>query len=194
MTRNILVLDGHPASGTFSQALTESYARGAQEAGHEVRLHHLSEMTFNPDFGTADFKKAPPLEPDLKAFWDDLVWCDHLVIAHPLWWGGLPAVLKGLFDRVLLPGFAFKYVKGKALPEPLLKGRTSRILLSSDTPPFFLKLIYGYGVKKQMERQILKFCGIKPNRFTEFGSMLKSTPEQRQAWLSKVEGFGRKGE
>ncbi|MDN3719732.1 NAD(P)H-dependent oxidoreductase [Roseibium salinum] len=42
-----------------------------------------------------------------------MVWCEHFVVVHPLWWGGLPAKLKGVFDRILLPGMAFRYVSGK---------------------------------------------------------------------------------
>ncbi|WP_417667373.1 NAD(P)H-dependent oxidoreductase [Roseibium sp.] len=192
MSRKILILDGHPAESSFCEALALSYGRGAEKAGHEVRVHRLAEMSFDPDFGTSDFKKAPPLEPDLQAFWNDLVWCDHFVLTHPLWWGGLPARLKGLFDRALLPGKAFKYVKGKDLPQPLLKGRSSRVLLTSDTPAVFLKWIYGHGVKKQTDRQILKFCGIAPNRYSEFASMIKSTPDQRAKWLQSVEAMGAK--
>ncbi|WP_153769798.1 NAD(P)H-dependent oxidoreductase [Labrenzia sp. CE80] len=192
MTRKILILDGHPEQGSYCEALTKSYAKGAARAGHDVRVHRLAEMTFDPDFGTSDFKKAPPLEPDLQAFWDDLVWCDHLVLAHPLWWGGLPARLKGLFDRALLPGKAFKYNRGKDMPDPLLKGRSSRILMTSDTPPLFFRWIYGSSVKKQTQRQILKFVGFAPNRFSQFASMIKSTPDQRKDWLDKVEDLGRR--
>lgn len=192
MTRKILVLDAHPEAGSFSQALAEHYGAGASEKGHSIRFHQISKMSFDPDFGTSDFKKAPSLEPDLAAFWDDLVWCEHFVMVHPLWWGGHPAKLKGLFDRILLPGKAFKYYTGKGLPEGLLKGRTARVVITMDTPAWILKWIYGRGVIKQTNFQILKFCGIKPNRFDIVGPMIKSTKAQREVWLSKAEALGRK--
>lgn len=192
MSKKILVLDGHPAEGTFCGALAEHYAQGATKAGHEVRVQQLSKMAFDPNLGVAGFSNTPPLEEDLEAFWESLVWCDHVVISHPLWWGGMPAKLKGLFDRVLLSGKAFKYIKGKDLPAQLLKGRSARVLLTSDTPRFYLKWLYGHGVKKQTERQILKFCGIRPKGYSQFASMIKSTPEQRGVWLRSVEGLGAK--
>ncbi len=189
MTR-ILVLNGHPKTDSYCGALAARYADGAIKAGHAVRTRDLGALDFDPDFHVSDFKKAPPLEPDLQAFWDDLVWCEHLVIAHPLWWGGMPAKLKGLFDRVLLPGKAFNYIKGKDLPEQLLKGRSARILLTSDTPSIYLNWLYGFGLKKQANRQILNFCGIRPSRWTQFASMIKSTADQRDGWLRQAEALG----
>ena len=49
-----------------------------------------------------------------------------MVIFTPIWWGALPAKLKGLIDRTFLPGFAFQYEEGKLMPKQLLKGRTAR--------------------------------------------------------------------
>ncbi|GAB4538934.1 MAG: NAD(P)H-dependent oxidoreductase [Roseibium sp.] len=191
MTR-ILVLDGHPARDTFSGALAQAYADQAQRNGHEVRVCHLSRMAFDPDFGVASFKDAKPLEPDLEAVWQDIQWCEHFVLSHPLWWGGLPAKLKGLFDRVLLPGAAFQYVKGKAVPEKLLKGRTSQVLVTSDTPGWYFRWIYGSGVRKQTERQILGFCGLKPVGYHMFSPIRGSSDADRSALLERAAALGHK--
>lgn len=191
MTR-ILVLDGHPAEGAFCGALAREYAEKAREQGHEVRLRHLAELTFDPDFGVSSFKDAKPLEPDLQAIWDDLTWCQHFVVAHPLWWGGLPAKLKGLFDRILLPGAAFQYVRGKPLPEKLLKGRTSQVLVTSDTPGWYFRWIYGAGVRKQTEKQILDFCGLKPKGYHMFSPIRGSDDASRAKMIGRAANLGRR--
>ncbi|MES0882964.1 NAD(P)H-dependent oxidoreductase [Roseibium sp. SCP14] len=191
MTR-ILILDGHPAKGSFCGALAGEYAENALKKGHEVRVLHLSEMKFDPDFGTSDFKNAPELEPDLQALWNDITWCDHVVIAYPLWWGGHPAKLKGLFDRVLLPGKAFKYVSGKALPEKLLEGRTAEVLVTADTPGWIFRWLYGAGSRKQTEKQILSFCGLKPKGYHIFSPISGSNDSARAKMLSRAGHLGRK--
>lgn len=191
MTR-ILVLDGHPEFGSFCGSLASAYADEAEARGHEVRLRHLSKMAFDPDLGTSSFAKTPPLEPDLEAIWQDIVWCQHMVVAHPLWWGGHPAKLKGLFDRVLLPGKAFQYVKGKALPDKLLAGRTSQVLVTSDTPNWFYRLVYGSGSRKQTEKQILGFCGLKPKGYHMFSQIMGSTDEGRAKMIERAAALGRK--
>ena len=161
MAKKILVLDGHPARESFCGALATQYAAAATQKGHDVRVVRLADLSFDPDLGTSSFSKIKPLEDDLEAFWESLQWCDHFVIAHPLWWGGLPAKLKGLIDRVLLPGKAFQYVPGKALPAKLMSGRTSEVLVTSDTPGWAFRLMYSLAIRKQMKRQILDFCGLK---------------------------------
>jgi len=191
MTR-ILVLDGHPAEGAFCGALAQSYADQAQQEGHDVKVRRLSQMTFDPDFGVSSFRDPKPLEPDLEAVWDDIVWCQHLVLAHPLWWGGLPAKLKGLFDRIMLPGSAYQYVKGKPLPEKLLKGRTAQVLVTSDTPGWYFRWIYGAGVKKQTEKQILGFCGLKSKGYHMFSPIRGSQDTGRAKMLARAADLGRR--
>ncbi len=190
--KRILVIDGHPQSGSFCGALALEYGQTATEEGHEVRLRHLSEMRFDPDFGTSDFKNAPALEPDLATLWDDITWCEHIVISYPLWWGGHPAKLKGLFDRVLLPGKAFKYVPGKTVPEQMLGGRTAEVLVTADTPGWIFRWLYGAGTRKQTEKQILAFCGFKPKGYHLFSPIHGSNDDQRARMLGKAGALGRR--
>lgn len=190
MTR-ILVLDGHPAQGSFCGALAGEFAREAAGCGHEVRVRHLFEMTFNPDFGTSDLHDAPALEPDLQEIWEDIVWCQHFVLVHPLWWGGHPAKLKGLFDRVFLAGKAYQYVPGKMIPEKLLKGRTAQVLVTADTPGWIFRWIYGSGTRKQTEKQILAFCGLKPRGFDLFAPIHNSSEQARTRMLARAARLGR---
>ncbi|MTH95443.1 flavodoxin family protein [Roseibium sp. RKSG952] len=190
MARRVLVLDGHPAGETFCGALAGAYADAARKAGHDVRIRHLSSMTFDPDFGFASYRDFKPWEPDLVAFWADLEWCEHVVIAHPLWWGGLPAKLKGLIDRVLLPGKAFSYERGDKMPKKLMDGRSSEVLVTADTPGWFFRLVYGSGVRKQMKHQILNFCGLKMKGYAWFSPIRSSTGDSRAAMLARAARLG----
>lgn len=190
MAKKILVLDGHPAKDSFCGALAAAYADAAKKNGHNVRVLQLADLSFDPDFGSGSFKSIKPLEADLEAFWSDLEWCNHFVVAHPLWWGGLPAKLKGLIDRVLLPGKAFKYVPGKALPAKLMTGRTSEVLVTADTPGWIFRLIYGLAIKKQMKLQILEFCGLKLKNYAWFAPIHQSTETARTKMLGKAARLG----
>ena len=55
------------------------------------------------------YKQRLELEPDLLAAIDAIKACDHMVWVHPVWWGGLPALLKGFIDRMFLPSIMFDY-------------------------------------------------------------------------------------
>lgn len=191
MSRRILIADLHPARLSFSAALAQAYRDGAEAAGHQVRTARLSEMSFDPDFGQASFRNAPALEPDLESFRESLLWAEHVVLVSPMWWGGLPAKAKGLFDRTLLPGFAFDPRQRRmGLPKPLLAGRTGRLILTSDTPGWALWLMYARALKHQVQRQILSYVGLKPRGFTHFSPVEYSTPDLRARWLRETTALG----
>jgi putative NADPH-quinone reductase len=191
MSRRILIVDLHPGRLSLSAALAQAYAAGAEAAGHAVRTTRLSEMSFDPDFGQAGFRNAPALEPDLEAFRDNLLWAEHVVLVAPMWWGGLPAKAKGLFDRILLPGFAFDPRQRRmGVPKPLLTGRTAHFILTSDTPALAFWLIYSRALKRQVHRQILAFVGLKPVRHTHFSPVEHSTPDLRARWLTNTRLLG----
>lgn len=184
--KRILILNGHPGETSLSRTFAETYAAAAEAAGHEIRLTHLNDLTFDADFGNGGYGRTKPLEPALEKVLEDLEWSQHLVLASPMWWGGLPAKLKGLIDRAFLPGRTFD-TSGKkgGLPKPLLKGRTARLILTSDTPGWFMRLIYKNALVWQLRRQILGFVGIKPSHLTWFSGASHPSSERVQQWIKK---------
>lgn len=190
-SKRILVLDGHPGEQTLSRSLAEAYRQAAEQAGHEVRLAHLNEMVFDSDFGGGGYRSTKPLEPDLQQVLSDLKWSEHFVLVAPMWWGGLPAKLKGLFDRVLLPGETFDTRrKRKGFPFPLLGGRTARVVMTSDTPGWLMAAFYRNALFTQLRRQILGFVGIKPTRITHLSGASGASPDVVGRWLRQVEKLG----
>ena len=187
----VLVINGHPGIQSLSRQIAESYATGAKQAGHSVRMTQLSEMTFDMDHGEGGYRRLKPLEPDLERFLDDLNWANHVVLSTPMWWGGLPGKLKGLLDRTLLPGRTFDprtIVRGA--PKPLLSGRTARVFMTSDTPAWAMAAIYGNALFKQLRRQIFGFVGIKPTRITHFNRASHPDSTQVQRWLQRAAELG----
>lgn len=188
------MVNAHPAVTSFSGALADAYEQGAVAAGHVVRRHNLHEMAFDDDFGQAGFRGAKPLEPSLLAFMESLHWSQQIVLVTPMWWGGLPARAKGLFDRAFLPGTAFDpRHKTMGLPKPLLAGRGARLILTSDTPWWAFSLLYRSAVRHQVTNQIFGYVGVKPTRFTHLSPVEHSTPEIRAGWLRDIGALGGKG-
>lgn len=188
-SKNILVINGNPKPGSLCQALAEHYARGAAEAGHRVRTVHLHQLQFALSLGQGH-AIAQALEPDLQQLQQALHEAEHLVWAYPVWWGSVPALLKGALDRVLLPGFAFRYTKGQALPDQLLKGRSARLLVCMDTPPWYFRWLQGAPAHRMMKRTVLEFCGIRPVRISEFAPVLHSDDVRRRRWLAEAGRLG----
>ncbi|WP_264211630.1 NAD(P)H-dependent oxidoreductase [Leisingera thetidis] len=192
--RKILILNGHPGQTSLSKSLCDAYRTAAEKEGHEVRSHDVSAMQFDMDYGQSGYRNPKPLEPDLEAFLKDLEWAGHVVMAAPLWWGAVPAKLKAVFDRALLPGRAFdtRSVNFMGLPAPMLTGKTARVLLTSDTPALWLRLFYGNAVKTFISRQILGFVGIRPTRFTTFAPATDAPEAKVETWLRTAAALGGK--
>lgn len=190
MPKQILVVLGHPRVDSLCGALAQHYIDGARAAGHEVRVLRLAELRFDPILH-GGYQGSQPLEPDLAAAREAITAAQHLVWVYPLWWGGMPALVKGFIDRVFLPGFAFKYRQGSPFWDRLLTGRSAEVLVTMDSPPWYFWLVNHMPGHHQMRKTILQFCGITPVRIHSFGSVKGSTPARREAWLHKALALGR---
>ncbi|MDP1509396.1 NAD(P)H-dependent oxidoreductase [Paenibacillus sp. CMAA1739] len=190
MSKRILVIQGNPIADSYGEALAQSYVKGAEDAGAEVRLLQLSALEFNPNL-SGGYQNKLALEPDLIQAQEWIKWAEHLVFVFPIWWGSLPALMKGFIDRTFMPGFAFKYQKGKPLPDKLLKGRTARLISTMDGPHWYYRLVQGQPGHRMMKDSTLHLCGVKPVRATTIDLMNKRTDQQRNEWLSKIEQLGR---
>ncbi|MDH0896826.1 MULTISPECIES: NAD(P)H-dependent oxidoreductase [Pseudomonas] len=187
--KRILLILGTPKHDSLCQALAEAYTQGARGEGHIVHQLRLGELQFDPILREG-YGQNQALEPDLLEAQRQIHWAEHLVFVYPVWWGGVPALLKGFFDRTFLPGFAFKYRNRSQLWDKLLTGRTADLLVTLDTPPWYFRWIYGAPAHRQMVRTILGFCGIRTRRLAEFAPVRPSSEEQRQGWLRKAERLG----
>jgi len=188
----IFVLVGHPRRDAFAAALAARYVEGARAAGHEVRVTSLADLPVGlvtPDYKAGDEARAAWVG-DVQAAIEA---CEHWVIVAPLWWGSVPAALDALLEQVLLPGFAFRYRAGGLGWDRLLAGRSARVILTMDTPPWYLRWFLGRPVVRRLKAQVLGFCGIAPVEFTLLGSVKTSSPATREGWLAQVAALGRRG-
>lgn len=173
VSHKIFILLGHPDDDSLNATLAMEYERGALEAGHEVRRMNLGDMKFDPILRQG-YRTIQGLEPDLKMFQENVNWCDHFVIFYPTWWSSMPALLKGVFDRSWLPGFAYKFT-GEFSWKKLMKGKTARVVVTSDNIPFAEWFLFG-DTTNEIARGILGFAGfkVKVKKFgylKHFGSM-----------------------
>ena len=192
MTQRILVILGHPSDTSFGSALADTYTHAAKNAGHEVRVLRLGHLHFDPILHNG-YAEIQALEPDLLAAQSDILWATHLTFVFPIWWGGIPALMKGFIDRTFLPGFAFKYRAGKAFPDKLLQGRTAHLLVTLDTPAWYYRWFQRMPGIHQVRKTTLRFCGITPVKTLLFGPVLGSTAARRSTWLKQAGALFKKG-
>jgi len=187
--KNILIINGHPDKNSLCCSLAETYKEGCESNGANCTLVNLTDLEFDPILHYG-YKQRTELEPDLVKMQEAILKADHLVFVYPTWWGTYPALLKGFFDRVFLPGFAFKYRENSLFWDKLLKGKSARLIVTMDTPKWYYSLVYKSPGHNSLRKGILEFCGIKPVRISAFGPVKTSDDKKREKWLSKVRKLG----
>lgn len=122
---NVLIVYAHPEPQSFSHAMKETAVKALHEAGHKVEVSDLYLDQFNPVAGRHDFKvqgnsskfhyqseqlfasENDHFSDDVAREQERLLNLDLIILIFPLWWGGMPAIIKGWFDRVLAYGVAY---------------------------------------------------------------------------------------
>jgi len=189
--KKILVILGNPDSETFSGRLATQYVESAKEAGHEVEQINIHDLVFDPILHKG-YKEIQELEPDLLMVQEKINWADHIVFVYPNWWCTMPALLKGLFDRMWLPGFAFNFDKKSKKLIQRLKGKTARVIIVAGThSPFQTWWQFG-DYTNEISHGILGFAGIK-TKVKVFGPSERVDDSELDEWAEEVAKLGKKG-
>lgn len=186
---DVLIIDGHPDPSSLCAALACNHAEGLREGGSSVDILALRDLAFDPILHMG-YRDHQPLEPDLLRAQQLISDAKRIVVVVPVWWGSMPALLKGFFDRTLERGWAFRYLPN-GMPEGLLAGRSARVIVTTDSPGWYLRFIQGDPTVRSLVRSTLQFCGLRPVDLTRIGPVHKSSAEQRQRWLDLVRAQGR---
>lgn len=187
--QKVLIINGHPNLDSFNYGIAAAYKQGVLTAGAEVKEIVVADLTFNLNLKYG-YQKRTDLEPDLLDALEKIKWCDHMVWIHPVWWGGLPAILKGFIDRVFLPGFVFQYRENSVWWDKLLIGKSARIITTLDQPSWYYWLMFGRPSVNQLKKSTLEFCGVKPVKVSYVGPIRNSTAEFREKQLKKILQLG----
>lgn len=97
MRKRVLVILGHSSEASLCGAIADAYLKGAKAAERDVRFLSLGKLNFDPILRDG-YNTIQALEPDLIAAQESITWAEHLVFVYPIWWGSIPAILKGFFD------------------------------------------------------------------------------------------------
>ena len=180
---NILIINGHPDKESFVSALFNKYVENINQSKHEVKVLNLAEMKFDPVLRFGLRKRMDP-DKEIELSQELIKWADHFVLFYPIWFGAVPSLLKGWFERVFMPGIAYN-MDGFRIKK-LLKGKTSHLVITSGSPVFF-QVLTGNIELKTMKR-LLGFCGIKTILVDRLGMVKEEYQkvEKREMFLEHI--------
>ena len=125
-----LIVYAHPNSGSLNHFFKQTVLESLQESGAEIEVRDLNQINFNPVLSLDDMngQRMGKVADDVKTEQNFITWADCIIFIYPIWWTGMPAIMKGYIDRVFSYGFAYRYDQG--IQKGLLTGKKTIIINS----------------------------------------------------------------
>lgn len=184
----VLVLYAHPVETSFNAALHRTIVERLTAKGHAVDDLDLYAEDFDPRLTRAErlaYHEPRSGNDAVDPYVRRLLAAEALVLSFPVWNYGFPAILKGFFDRVFLPGVSFKMIDGKAMPS--LHNIRKVAAVTTYGGSWFRAALMGNPPKKLVNRMLR--LTVKPGASVSYlahYSMNLSTPERREKFMAKV--------
>ena len=179
----------HPNPKSFNHAILETTVKTLESKGHEVSVRDLYELNFEPVLKGSDFEgfQSGNTPADIKTEQDFISKADVITMIYPIWWTGLPAILKGYIDRVLSYGFAYAYGEDGSI-DKFLTGKKGMIINTQGTPnDIYDSIGMTDALKKTSDTGIFDFVGIETVDHFFFGSIPQVDDATRKDMLHKIE-------
>lgn len=183
---NHLVIFCHPSPASFNRAIADSVEAVSAALGHDTSCRDLYGLAFNPVLSRTDMDGAGAKVPaDIRQEQECITWADMLTFVYPVWWAGMPGMLKGYIDRVFCRDFAFRLHDGAA--QGLLGGRKVMIFNTTALPS---SVYSSQGMHEAMalttDTGIFGLCGMEVLHHAFFGSVDTVGDETRRSYLAEV--------
>ncbi|RBW69223.1 NAD(P)H-dependent oxidoreductase [Bacillus taeanensis] len=189
---NHLIIFAHPSSKSFNHAIYTNYEAALKEKGDHVIVRDLYSLNFNPILTMEEYhaSKQGNYYDDVKVEQNYIKNTDIITFIYPVWWAGLPAILKGYIDRVFSYGFAYELEYES--PIKLLKNKKAVQICTTGTP----KEVYKQkGILRSMnqttDEEIFNFCGIEVIDHLYYGNVVEIEEGNRKQILEEIKEFAK---
>ncbi len=185
---NHLIIYANPNPQSFSAAIKDRIQHDLHELGHRTVVRDLYAMNFQPVLSARDFENffRGEIPDDVRREQSHLAEADVVHLVYPLWWTGFPAILKGYFDRVFAPGFA--YQRHSEGVDRLLEGKQALLWTPhGNSQAEYDQLDMYRALRKTMDEGVLDYVGIAVKAHTYFPDIRVASHGDRLQALSSVD-------
>lgn len=185
---NYLIVNSHPYGGSFNAAVINAIKETAEAKDHTVSLIDLIEDGFNPAMTSEDLKnwgQGQSSDPFVKKYQNKIEQADLLVFPFPIWWGNMPAALKGFCDKVLLPGWAYKYGEhGEMIG--LLTSKKAIVITTMETPIEIFETHFQNPINGAFIKDTLQTCGFEITHYEQIDKIVSGGREYTEKKLEEI--------
>jgi putative NADPH-quinone reductase len=187
-----LVVVAHPCADSFTHAAAGRAVAGLKAGGHAVEIVDLYALGFrvamSPEERQAYHGETPLIDEHTRDHARMVQLADCLVFVYPTWWSGLPAMLKGWLERVMVPGVAFEFDERSGKVRPGLRHVRRLVGISGYGSPRWSVMLVNDNGRRTITRALRMSCGLRarPTWLALYGIDTSSESRRRQ-FLDQIE-------
>jgi len=184
---NHLLIYAHPNPKSFNHAIVQTILEEFRKTGKELPLRDLYAMNFSPVLTATDFSAIQngSVGNDVAAEQELIRAADVLIVVYPLWWSGMPAMLKGYIDRVFSYGFAYEINETGGVG--LLTGKKVFLVTTTGASREDYEQLDMYrSFAQTIDSGIFRFSGMEVIDHIYYASVPYVTDEARKTMLEDV--------
>ncbi|MCD0470661.1 NAD(P)H-dependent oxidoreductase [Flavobacterium sp. JAS] len=182
-----LIIYAHPNSASLNHFFKQTVVESLENSGEEVIVRDLNQINFNPVLSLEDMQgqRMGQIADDVKAEQDFITWADQIIFIYPIWWTGMPAIMKGFIDRVFSYGFAYRYDQG--VQKGLLTGKKAIIINShGKSKEEYEAMGMDKALTLTFDTGIFNYCGLEIQNHFYFDKADRASTENISDWENQI--------
>lgn len=184
-----LLIYSHPYNESYNHAIYKTIETALSHTGHVLDVIDLVADGFNPTMTPDDlrlYREGTFHDPLVGKYQQMIKDADILVFTFPIWWGVMPAVLKGFIDKVFLKKFAFDYINGKQVG---LITKKAVVISTVDSSKEEYETVWGNPIEHQFIKGTLGYCGADVIQHFKIYKVRGGGLEYREEWLERISNY-----
>lgn len=182
-----LIIYAHPNENSLNNSLLKAVTEKLESENLEFIVRDLNKISFNPVLSLQDMEgqRIGKVSEDVKTEQNFIIWADHITFIYPIWWTGMPAIMKGFIDRVFSYGFAYRYDQG--IQKGLLSGKQVIIINThGKSHDEYERMGMDKALSLTSDKGIFSYCGFHINQHFFFDKADRATADDLEIWKKQI--------
>ncbi|MET0946196.1 MAG: NAD(P)H-dependent oxidoreductase [Flavobacterium sp.] len=182
-----LIIYAHPNPASLNHLFKQTVLESLERSEQEIVIRDLNEIHFNPVLSLEDIQgqRMGKVTEYVQIEQDFITWADRIIFIYPIWWTGMPAIMKGYVDRVFSYGFAYRYDQG--IQKGLLTGKKAIIINShGKSNAEYAESGLDKALALTSDTGIFNYCGLKIQQHFYFDKADRASVESISDWKNEI--------
>ncbi len=182
-----LIIYAHPNPQSLNGQIKQLVADCLSEGQNEVIIRDLYQMDFDPVLSLSEMagQRKGEVTEEVRKEQEYIAWADAVTIIHPIWWTGMPAIMKGYIDRVFSYGFAYRYDHG--VQKGLLTGKQAIIINThGKSHEEYNTIGMSEALALTSDKGIYTYCGLEIRKHFFLDKADRAAAESIERWKQEI--------